>query len=130
MFLKNSQYSQENTCVGVPFNEIAGLKPPSQVFFCEYCKIYKNNFFHRPPFRRAIRGGEEWGWSPLSFFKNHKKWPDFGKKGLDREISIQNAVLKYLGEKTPKFSRNWPFFLKFLTKCLPKYPNSPKPPLP
>ena len=52
------QYSHENTCVGVSFNKISGLKPPTQVFFCEYCKIFKNSFFYRPTFRRATRSVE------------------------------------------------------------------------
>ena len=38
--LKNSQYSQENTCVRVPEKET-----PTQVFSCEYCKIFKNTYF-------------------------------------------------------------------------------------
>ena len=31
VFLKISQYSQENTCVGVSFNKVAGLKPPKRL---------------------------------------------------------------------------------------------------
>ena len=133
MFLKNSQYSQENTCVWVSFNKIAGLKPLTQLFFCEYCKIFKNSFFYRPPFRRATRGG---GGSPPPFFKNHKKSPDFGKKGPDSvhpwvEISIQNVVLILSRRKNSKiFPMRGFFLLKFLTKCLSKCPNTPKPPLP
>ena len=45
MFLKISQHSQENTCVEVSFNKITVLKPLTQVFFREYCNIFKNNFF-------------------------------------------------------------------------------------
>ena len=49
VILKNSQYSQENTCVGAAFNKISGLKAcifiqketPAQAFFCEYCKLLK-----------------------------------------------------------------------------------------
>ena len=44
MSLKIMQYSQEKTCVGVSFNKVAGLNQ-IQVFFCEYCNIFKNNFF-------------------------------------------------------------------------------------
>ena len=48
VFLKVSQCSQENTCVGIFFNKVAGLKSyyviknetPTRVFFCEYCEIY------------------------------------------------------------------------------------------
>ena len=50
------------------FNKIAGLKPPTQVLFCEWCSGTKE------------RGGRH----PLLFFKNHKKRPDFGKKGPDK----------------------------------------------
>ena len=39
----------------ISFNKVAGLKPPTQAFFCKYCKIFKSNFFYRPPFRRVTR---------------------------------------------------------------------------
>ena len=44
VFLKISQNSQENTCVGI-FNFIEKESPahsPTQVFSCEYCEILKN----------------------------------------------------------------------------------------
>ena len=44
MFLKNLQYSEKNTCVGVFFNKVAGLQ-----LSCEYCKICKNSFFLKAP---------------------------------------------------------------------------------
>ena len=56
MFLKIWENSQKDTCVEVSFfNKIAGLRPstllkketPTQVFFCEFCQIFKNNFFYR-----------------------------------------------------------------------------------
>ena len=46
MFLKTDvlkvlQYSQENTCVGVCFNNVQTCKCfPTLVFFCKYCKIF------------------------------------------------------------------------------------------
>ena len=53
LFLKMSQYSQENTCVGITFfNKNAGLQTCSfiketltQEFSCEYWEILKNNYF-------------------------------------------------------------------------------------
>ena len=52
VLLKISQYSQENTYVGSLFNKVTGLqacnliykKTPRQVFSCEYCEIFKNNY--------------------------------------------------------------------------------------
>ena len=59
VFLKISQYSQENTCARVSiFNKVAGLRPCNlnkketlaQVFpvniakYCEFCEIFKNTF--------------------------------------------------------------------------------------
>ena len=47
VFLKISQTSQENTCVGI-FNFIEKESPahsPTQVFSCEYCEILKNTYF-------------------------------------------------------------------------------------
>ena len=43
VFLKISQYSKENICIGV-FNEIAEVQ-----LFCEYCKFFKSSFFHKKP---------------------------------------------------------------------------------
>ena len=47
MFLKVSQLSEENTCVGVFFNKVADLQPASflkrgsnQVFSCEVCETF------------------------------------------------------------------------------------------
>ena len=53
LFLKISQYSQENTCVQVSSESRCGasgrqlyLKEiPTQVFFCEYCEIFKKAYF-------------------------------------------------------------------------------------
>ena len=53
MFLKISQYSRENTCVGISFWKICRPKrlqlyrkdTPTQVLSIEYCKIFKNSFF-------------------------------------------------------------------------------------
>ena len=45
VFLKILQYSEENACVEVFFfNKVAGLQLSS-----EYCKIFKNSFFHKTP---------------------------------------------------------------------------------
>ena len=47
-----SQNSQENTCVTVFFNTVAGgacnfikKETLAQVFLCEFCEIFKNTFF-------------------------------------------------------------------------------------
>ena len=42
MFLKISQISQENTCVGVSFYE---KETPTQVLSCKICEIFKNTCF-------------------------------------------------------------------------------------
>ena len=43
VFLKISQYSEENICAGV-FNKIAELQ-----LSCKYCEFFKNSFFHKTP---------------------------------------------------------------------------------
>ena len=98
VFLKFLQYSQENTCVVESRNKVAGLKPPTQLFFCEYCTILKATFFYRPPFRCVTKGGGEDGGLPCPFL-NIKKVPRFWKKGPDSvllsvKFSIQNIVLR------------------------------------
>ena len=46
VFLKIWQYSQENTISRNLFlNKVSDLRPPTQVFSCEYCEIFKNSFF-------------------------------------------------------------------------------------
>ena len=45
--LKISQYSQENTCVGVC--NFIKKETLAQLFFCEYCEIFKNCFFYKTP---------------------------------------------------------------------------------
>ena len=48
VFLKLSQNSHENVCVGVSFfNKVGGTptQTPTQVFFCEMCEFFKNTDF-------------------------------------------------------------------------------------
>ena len=52
MSLKISQTSQENTCVGVFFYEVASLQPAlfskesnARAFLCEVCETFKNTYF-------------------------------------------------------------------------------------
>ena len=45
LFLNISQYSEENICVGVSFNNnVAGLQANSGVFFPKYCEISENTY--------------------------------------------------------------------------------------
>ena len=52
LFLKISQYSPENVCVGIFVSKNAVLQPatflketPTQNVSCEFCKIFKNSYF-------------------------------------------------------------------------------------
>ena len=53
LFLKISQYSQENACVRVSFQSSCGPSDLQlfkkeilpQVFFCKYCEIFKKAYF-------------------------------------------------------------------------------------
>ena len=60
---------------------------------------------------------------PCPFLKVRKNGSD--SVHLSVKISIQNVVL-WVSRKPPKFYPAMPFFLKFLTRCLSKCPNSPK----
>ena len=51
--MKMSQYSQENTCVGVSFYNFI-RKAPTQVFSSKYCEIFKNNFHRTPPVTASV----------------------------------------------------------------------------
>ena len=48
MFLKILQYSEKTSALESVFNKVAGL----QLSF-EYCKIFKNSFFHKTPLMAA-----------------------------------------------------------------------------
>ena len=49
MFLKVSKNSRESICVGVLFSKNRLIKKnPTQVFSCEFCKIFKNTYFEEP----------------------------------------------------------------------------------
>ena len=74
--VKISQISQENTCVGVFFNKVAGLrgcnlfkKRLQRMFSCEYCENFKNICFEehqrttaseRSVFRRSFLTWDFW----------------------------------------------------------------------
>ena len=65
--------------------------------------------------------------SPLHFFENRKKCPDFGKKGsncvhLWVNFSIENIVLRVSWSKIPKFYRYEVFSRSFLMKCFTEMP--------
>ena len=51
-FFLISQNRQENTCLESLFNIVACRRvegTPAHKLSCEYCKSFKNSFFHRPP---------------------------------------------------------------------------------
>ena len=51
-FLKNFAILTGNTCLDSLFNKVAGTRvegTSTQIFSCEYCKSFKNSFFHGPP---------------------------------------------------------------------------------
>ena len=56
LFLKISQYSQENICAGAFLNKVAGFlkMTPAQVFSCENCKIFKNPYVFKNTIPRHI----------------------------------------------------------------------------
>ena len=35
----------KHQCQGLLFNKVAGLRPETQLFSCEFCEITKNTFF-------------------------------------------------------------------------------------
>ena len=90
-----------------------------------------------PNSRRATRrgGGGEGGGPPYPFFKIKKGALILKKKCPDCvhplvKFAIQNVVLRVSKRKNSKIFPCGAFFLDFLIKCLSKYPNFTKPPLP
>ena len=63
VFLKISQYSLENICVGISFYyscepsvlQLYLKRIQTQVISCEYCKIFKNNYFEEYPWTNASK---------------------------------------------------------------------------
>ena len=49
--LKNSQNSQENTCNVIKKENLA------QVFFCEFCDIFKSTFYKTPLVAASVKYG-------------------------------------------------------------------------
>ena len=57
LFLKISRNLQGSTCARVYFNKVCRPQAENfikkealaQVFSCEFCEIFKNNFFYRTP---------------------------------------------------------------------------------
>ena len=54
VFLKNSENSQEKTCVRVSL--LIKLQVSGLVFCCEFCEIFKNIVFYRTPPATASKG--------------------------------------------------------------------------
>ena len=48
-----SQKSQENTCARVSFLNFIKKETLTQVFSCEFCEIFENNFFYITPSEAA-----------------------------------------------------------------------------
>ena len=45
-FLKISQkFTVRHSCRSLFVNKVTGLMPPTQVFSCEFCEIFENNFY-------------------------------------------------------------------------------------
>ena len=69
VFFKVLQNSQENTCIGVFFNKVAGLQAwkatPTHLFSCECCELFKNSFFIELP------SGFFWSLSSSSLFRSY-----------------------------------------------------------
>ena len=89
------------------------------------------------PHSQACRYWGEGGFPFFSFFfffckyKIEKKcFFHFGKKALMVFIFVLNFPFKMQFSNLQNVSLRGLFFLVFLTKCLSKYPSSPKPPLP
>ena len=76
-----AKFTEKHLCQSLFFNKVAGL-----VFSCEYCKIFKNSFFYRPPpvaasvstGRRQVTESNSWdewlAWRVRSDCTMHKKW--------------------------------------------------------
>ena len=81
MFIEISQNLQENSFVAVCFliklqacNLIQKV-PPTQLFSCEFCEIFKNVFFYRTPLVAASATANQpiWNQYSLHLHKNQSK---------------------------------------------------------
>ena len=94
LFLNILQYSQESTVVGVSFSEscrpealqLYQKETPTQVFFCEYCRIFKNTYFEEHLRKAASFYTHFWpvcpwptkGFLLLSSGMEWEYWPEMG----------------------------------------------------
>ena len=88
-FLEISQNSQENTCGRASFLvEKSFLKKETllQVFSCEFCKIFKNNFFNTtPPVAASFLFN-----TPREMLKKHRE--TWTSNGVANYLEIKNMV--------------------------------------
>ena len=98
LFLIISQYSQENTCVGVSFLincllikglQLYSKETPAQVFSWEYCQIFKNNYFEEHLWTAASES--------FSFYQFYVS--------LNVFLQEQNNIASYIGGEEDVFSK-------------------------
>ena len=98
LFLKVSQYSQENTCVGISFlikmqafRVPALLKRDSNAgVFCEHWEIFKNTYFEEH-LRTAASESFTWFFPALT---NDRKWKRRFLKNKTKQKPFENSVIR------------------------------------
>ena len=98
LFLKISQYSQENTCVGISFlikmqafRAPALLKRDSNTgVFCEHWEIFKNTYFEE---HLQTAASESFTWTFFYMNKYHRKWRRHFLKNKTKQKPFENSAI-------------------------------------
>ena len=119
LFLKISQYSQENTCVGISFLiKIQAFRAPALLkrdsntgVFCEHWEIFKNTYFEE---HLRTAASEIFTWTFFYMNKQHRKWRRCFLKNKTKQKPIENsAILKKLAFSWCSLSVRFSLFLHF-----------------
>ena len=123
LFIEILQNSQENTCARVSFlinfqAEACNFKKKqtlAQVFFCEFCKIYKNTFCYRtPPVATSVHKIKVIQKRALRFMLHNYEsyYEDLLKRSekpgmnLRRTITLCTEIYKIINNLNPEFLKN------------------------
>ena len=107
MFLEISKNPQESTCASLFLSKVVGLrfatlliKTLTQVFSCEFCRIFRNTLFYRTP-----PNDFSWIFQQL-IFPAFSQWADtFSKLTIQKQLSRRfPKIFENISDKHPRKS--------------------------
>ena len=98
LFLKISQYSSENTCVGISFLiKLQAFRAPALLkrdsntgVFCEHWEIFKNTYFEE---HLRTAASESFTWTFFYMNKYHRNWRRRFPKNKTKQKPFENSAI-------------------------------------